>query len=67
MGIDAQTALPILLSKHVFKESATMRSLIDNVNAKLRQFKDWYHKEGTRVEGLARTGIAEGTRQRTLA
>ena len=42
MGVDAQTSLPILLSKHVFKESATMRSLIDNVNAKLRQFKDWY-------------------------
>ena len=43
MGIDAQTALPILLSKHVFKESATMHSLIDNVNAKLRQFKEYYH------------------------
>ena len=42
MGIDAQTALPILLSKHVFKESATMHSLIDNVNAKLREFKQCY-------------------------
>ena len=42
MGIDAQTALPILLSKHVFKESATMHSLIDNVNAKLREFKEYF-------------------------
>jgi len=51
-GIDAQTALqvPILLSKHVFKESATMHSLIDNVNAKLRQFKEWYHSP---VEGFS--------------
>ena len=43
MGIDAQTSLPILLSKHVFKESATMRSLIENVYAKLREFMQCFH------------------------
>ena len=42
MGIHLVTALPILLSKNVFKENATMRSLIDNVNAKLRQLREWY-------------------------
>ena len=42
MDVSPTVTLPVLLSKAVFKESATMRSLMHNVQTKLRVFREWY-------------------------